>query len=319
MAVLTYSALTLAELAKRTHNGQIQTIAEVLSKTNAILKDAPYIQANGETSHTTTVRTSLPTGTFRKINEGVTPSVSTTKQVVENIAMLEDYSRVDAALVELASDPAAFRLTEDVAFLEGLNQTVASAIFYSTNAGSPEKFKGLAARVTSASASNAVDAGGSGSDLTSVWVVKWGPKAAYLIYPKNHRTFGLQMTDKGKVTTYDSNLRLYEAYITHWQWFIGLVVEDDRCIQRICNIETSGTSHIFDEDYLIQAINKLPSTDGAVIYVNKTIGTQMDIIAKDKSNVQYSVANVFGEEVTTFRGLPVRKCEAILDTETALS
>ncbi len=105
MATLSADRLTLVELAKRHKDGKVQAIAEVLNKVNSILDDAIWLPANGQTSHTTTQRLSLPAGSWRKLNEGVSREASHTKQIVENIGILEAYSQVDAALVELADDP----------------------------------------------------------------------------------------------------------------------------------------------------------------------------------------------------------------------
>jgi len=52
-----------------------------------------------------------------------------------------------------------------------------------------------------------------------------------------------------------------------------------------------------------------------VIYVNKTLKTQMDIDAKDKANVNYTTANVWGVPTLMFRGVPVKICEGIVNTE----
>jgi hypothetical protein len=58
---------------------------------------------------------------------------------------------------------------------------------------------------------------------------------------------------------------------------------------------------------------------GAVMYANSTVLAQMDNDAMDKSNVQYTVQNVYGEPVTHYRGIPVRRMDSILITEDALT
>jgi hypothetical protein len=91
---------------------------------------------------------------------------------------------------------------------------------------------------------------------------------------------------------------------------------------RIANIETAAgaKSNIFDDDILIRALRRCPANAaGLVIYANRTVLTQMDIRSKDKSNVNYSIADIFGVPTTTFRGFPVRQVDAILDTESALT
>ena len=328
MSTLTTNSLTLVELAKRTKDGNILKIAEVLNETNAILDDAAWVRGNGETSHTTTKRLSLPTGSWRKINEGVAMESSRTRQIVESLGMLEAYSQVDQALVDLSPDSREFRMSEDMAFVEGMSQTLAVTLMYGSRTQSPEEIDGFAVRyatLTTAGVSsvhNVHDNGGSGEDLTSVWLVQWGPDKVHLFYPRNSESVGLDMKDDGLITVYDSHSvpRPYKAYQTHFKVYAGLAVRDDRCIQRICNIETTGTTSIFDEDYVIQALREMPNGGaGAVMYANKTVLSQMDIAAKDKTNVRYGPEDVFGRPTMTFRGIPVRQVDAIHNKETQVS
>jgi hypothetical protein len=43
------------------------------------------------------------------------------------------------------------------------------------------------------------------------------------------------------------------------------------------------------------------------------------VAADDKTNVNYDARDPFGRPLMTFQGHPVRLCEAILDTESAVS
>ena len=52
-------------------------------------------------------------------------------QVRDGTGMLETYAEVDKSLVKLNGNEAAFRLSEDRAFIEGMNQTMAQTLFYS--------------------------------------------------------------------------------------------------------------------------------------------------------------------------------------------
>lgn len=319
MTTLSNANLTLVELAKRHFDGRLLQIAEVLSKSNAMLQDAPWIQANGASKHVTTKRTALPAGTWRKFNQGAAREASKTTQIEETMGMLQAYSQLDKDLVALAENPQEFRLTEDMAFLEGMSQTVATALLYSTTVGYPEKFDGFTVRYNDTDHASVTSNGGS-STLSSVWAIQWGPTKVHLIYPKGS-ALGLSMTDKGLATCYDASNNPFEAYMTHFGISVGLVVRDDRCVQRICNID-SGTSatYAFDEDYLIKQLRKMPGEgEGCVIYANQEILAQMDIITKDKTNVQHQPGNAFGMPTMFFRGFPVRKMDAILNTETAVT
>lgn len=319
--ITSYGQLTLFELANRIDpNGNLATIAEVLSENNEMLMDAKWVEANDTFSHKSTRRLSLPSGTWRKLNAGVAKQSSQTIPVVDVIGMLETYSEVDKALADAAPNPQAFRFSEAKAFLEGLSQTLAYTFIYGNANIDVEKFTGLAPRMASLATDHVIGCSGTGSDLTSVYVVQWGEDKVHMVYPKGSKA-GIYHEDKGQVTALDSSSNYFEAYRDWFKIHCGLVVRDERCIKRVCNIETAGTSNLFDEDKLIQAINNMPNRGrGGVIYVNPTLHTQMDIALKDKTNVNFTYADgLGGVPVLTFRGLPVRTMEQIVNTETALT
>jgi len=189
MATLATTNPTLADVAARmTPDGKIDpNIVEMLSETNEILDDMTVIEANGFTEHKTTVRSGLPSGTWRKLNYGVQPEKSRTVQVKDSMGMLETYAEVDKALADLNGNSAAWRMSEDRAFIEGINQNMATTLFYGDSSLDPEKFMGLAPRYNSLSAENAmniIDAGGTGSDNASIWLIVWGPNTCHTIYPR---------------------------------------------------------------------------------------------------------------------------------------
>jgi hypothetical protein len=321
MATLTaQSQLTLLELAKRTDpTGNLAVIAEVLARDNEILQDAPWLEANDVFSHKVTQRFKLPTGSWRKLNAGVANEASATREVRETLGMLETYSEVDKDLADAAPNPKQFRSQEAAAFLEGLSQTLASTIIYGNAAVDTEKFTGLAPRMD-ALATNVLGCSGTGADLSSLYIVQWGETRVHLVYPRGSKNLGVKHTDLGEVTLEDASGYNFQGYRDHFQVKCGLVVRDERCIARVCNIETSGTSNILDDDKIVQVLNKMPMRgSGAVIYANATILSQLDVLAKDKTNVQYGPADAFGRPVMYFRGIPVRKVDAILDTESALT
>ena len=156
MAVLSGNALTLVDFAKRLDpDGKTPMIAELLAQNNEILTDMLFMEGNLPTGHRTTVRTGLPTVYWRLINQGVQPSKSTTAQVDEGIGMLESYSEVDRDLAELNGNVSSFRLSEAQAFIEAMNQEMASTFFYGNSGLDPEEFNGMAVRYNDLSADNA--------------------------------------------------------------------------------------------------------------------------------------------------------------------
>lgn len=325
MATLdTTAQLTWAEVAKRIGlKGETLAIIEVLQKSNPIMQHAPMIEANGVTDHKLVRRAAEPGGSWRQINGGVTPETSATIEVREVLAELMSYMEIDRTLVKLDPNPKQFIQDEANAFLSGMGKTLAYNVFYGNNVTHPDRFTGLAPRLNSTSQTNVVSAGGSGNDLSSVWVVQWGRTKAGLLYPRGHRKMGIQRTVEGFLTITDSDGKKRPVYQESYAANIGMFVGDDRCIARICNIETSGTTNIFDEDLLIQVLNRMPDQGmGARIYCSTTVKSQMDVLVKDKTNVYFQPdqgSSLGGVEVMKFRGIPVHICESILDTEAVVS
>lgn len=330
MTTTTSTNPTLVDVAKRLDpNGKIDTIVEMLAETNEIIADATFVEGNLPTGHRTTVRTGLPTPTWRKLYGGVQPTKSRTAQVTDNTGMLEAYAEVDKALADLNGNTAAFRLSEDRAHIEGMNVEFASTLFYGNEGTEPEAFTGFAPRYNSLSAENAdniVDATGSGSDNTSIWLITWGPNTCHGIYPKGSKA-GLQMTDKGQVTIEDvdgAGGRM-EAYRSHYRWDVGLTLRDWRYVVRIANIDISDLSTLANTKnlvtWMIQAAERIPTfgMGRSAFYVNRTIREKLrlGILEKISSNLTYE--SVAGKRVMTFDGIPVRRCDALVNTETVVA
>ena len=240
MTTLATTHPTLLDVTKRLDpNGKIDTIVEMLMQTNDVLADMVWVEGNLPTGHRTTARTGLPSPTWRKLYGGVQPSKSRTAQVTESLGMLEAYAEVDKALADLNGNTAAFRLSEDRAFIEGMNQEMASTLFYGNEATEPEAFTGFSPRFNDQTAANGENILTSadtpdGTDNASIWLVVWSPNTVHGIYPKGS-TAGLQMTDKGQVTieNVDNAGGRMEAYRSHYRWDMGLCVRDWRYVVRI--------------------------------------------------------------------------------------
>jgi hypothetical protein len=240
---LSTTQLTLVDLASRTDpEGRIPKVAELLSQTNEILEDAVFKEGNLPTGERVVIRTGLPTVYFRMLNAGVPTSKSTTAQVDEACGMMEARSHIDSKLLALNGNSAEFRLSEDSAFLEAMNQSQADTMFYGNPATDQKVYLGLATRYGAISgagnAQNILDAGGTGSNNTSIWLVVWGTNTVYCPFPKGSKA-GLEMRDLGEESVQDGSGNWYQAARTLYQWDNGLVVKDWRYVVRICNINVT--------------------------------------------------------------------------------
>ena len=327
--------VTLADLARRSDKeGKIQKIVEMLNQTNEIITDMMFVEGNLPTGHLTTVRTGLPSATWRKLNYGVQPAKSTTAQVTDTCGMLEAYAEVDKRLADLNGNAGEFRLSEDQAFIESMTQEMADTLIYGDPSKNPAKFLGLAPRYAKLSTDstkigyNIVNAGGTVEDInSSVWLVVWGPNTVHGIVPKSS-TAGLSHRDLGEVTLLDANGGKYQGYRTHYKWDMGLTVRDWRYAVRIANINmTKLLAQASDaavlSELFIKATKLIPSMGMGrpVFYANKDIATYLEIQALNKSNVHLSVKEGVdgGAPVTSWRGIPIRRVDKILSTEKVVS
>lgn len=321
---------TLADLTSRmTSDGKIDPmVVEMLAQTNEVVDDMTVIEANGFTEHKTTVRSGLPSGTWRKLNYGVQPEKSRTVQVKDSMGMLETYAEVDKALADLNDNKAAWRLSEDRAFIEGLNQTMATTLFYGDSSVDPEKFMGLTPRYNSLSAENKgniLTGAGTGNTNTSIWLVVWGPNTMHSLYPKGSQA-GLSSRDLGEQTLTDTNGGMYQGYRTHYKWDLGFTLRDWRYAVRIANIKTAdlkkdaatGADLV---DLMIQAQELIPNLGlgRPVFYCNRQISSYLRRQITNAKNVNITREEVAGKKVTAFDGIPVRRTDALLNTEATVS
>lgn len=331
MATLSTNNPTLLDVATRSDpDGKIAVVAEILNETNEILMDAVWIEGNLPTGHRTTVRTGIPAPTWRRLYGGVQPTKSTTAQITDATGMLEAYAEVDKALADLNGNTSEFRLSEDRAFIEGMSQEAAENIFYGDETVDQERITGLVPRyntvnpATALNAANVIDAGGTGADNASIWLVGWGPNTIHGIYPKGSQA-GLQMQDMGEVTieNVDGNNGRMQAYRSHYRWDLGLTVRDWRYAVRICNIDRSeltpdASTGANLPELMFEGQERIPNLASARFawYMDRTIITKLrQQTAAGVRQSTLTTEQVGGVMVTSFNGMPIRRVDALAVNE----
>jgi len=348
MAAIATHNPTLADWVKRRDpDGTIAMIANILAQTNEILDDAVFKQANGATGHQVTVATGLPDVYWRSFNEGIKPSKGRTAQLTEGIGMLESRSEVDRALASLEDDEAAFRLSESRLRLEAMNQTMTSTMFYGNSAADPKQFMGLAARYSSLLAGNSQNViscnDGTATALaqTSIYLVGWGDETVFCTFPKGSNA-GIQQEDLGVMDVdvfndagaYTGKMR---ALVDWYCWQNGLVVKDWRYAARICNIQVSDLTGLVETQLptatafniihaMSKAVYRIPNLGlcRPAFYMNRTAHSALARMAMEKSIGALALEaghNQFGtpRRYMSFLGVPIRRCDAILNTEAVVS
>jgi len=289
---------TLIDIAKSYGpDGKVATVAELLNQSNELIQYMNFVEGNLPTGHKGVVRTGLPTVQLRSFYRGVKVSKSGRATIEDVCAMAEGRNEIDKDLADLNGNTAAFRLSEGLAFIEAMNQTFAQQLVYGDTSINPDGVLGLAPRYNSLSATNAqniIDAGGTGSDNTSVWLIVWGENTVTGIYPKGSQA-GLQQQDLGEIDAFDESNDRFRAYAELWKWKFGLHVKDWRYAVRIANIDVSdltgqtGTQAITAATWLnklmIKALARIPSMGmgTATFMASRTVKEMLSVAALDKS------------------------------------
>lgn len=333
MATLASNVMTLADIAKRMDPNlkDVANVVEVLAAQNDLLKLMPFMEGNLPTGHRTTIRAGLPTVGTRRINQGVKPSKSATKQVDEGTMLLEAFSEVDVEAIRLGGNEAQLRAQEDVATLEAMNQFYSTSFLYGNTAQYIDRFQGLSPRYGLKSGEyggQILDAGGTGSDNTSIWLLGLGERGVHGIYPAGTNA-GIERHDMGEQLIVDSAAGTRRVVkMTRHVWHGGMAIKDWRHAVRIANIDVSDLATFGSGSdtsakllrLMIQALNKIPGNPNGyglryVFVMNKTAKTWADIMQVEKPNAFFTTKEINGQEFTAFRNIPVVTMDALTDAE----
>lgn len=326
MAAVGQNYLTLVERAKRLGSGKdagkVMTVAELLSETNDIIADIPYVDANEGTTHKIGMRVGLPTTYWKQMNKGTPSSLSRVVQQKEGTAVLKTVGVADVDMPDVNS----LRSDEMVASMSALSNDMATEAIYGT-AADQEGLVGLAHRysdVTAGNGQNIIKMGGVGADNTSIWLIGFGRRAIFGALPKGFGA-GIKHTDYGVQPERDADGNTFMAHRDEYSFASGLCVQDWRYAVRLCNIDVSAAladpdgSTVAIINNMIKAMHRVPSLTTAGVkfgfYMNRDMMTALDIQGTNKSNAYFTSSEVEGVTRTKFRGIPLRLCDAILSSE----
>jgi hypothetical protein len=328
MATLGATFVDLIDVYKQQDGkGNFVDVIEILAEMNPILDDAMAVECNKGTTHLHTVRSGLPTVTWGLLYKGTPQSKSGKTQVEDTTGFVEGMSTVDQRLLDLSKNEGAVRLSEAMSYLEAMNQEVATRLFYGNSASDPEQFMGLSPRFNDLAAPNGnqiIDAGGTGVDNTSIWFVTWGENQCHLLYPEGTQA-GVNRQDMGSQRVLDAAGDPYYAKEEKFTWHIGLAVKDWRYVARIANIDVSlmAAGSVALYTFLRKAYYKLQTRRVAggrtAIYCNRDVLEALDALATNAgasdSFIRLKPMEIEGKEVMTYRGIPIRETDAIINAE----
>src|SRR5690606_30882321 len=124
-----------------------------------------------------------------------------------------------------------------------------------------------------------------------------------------------------------ANNNRFRALMDLWQWKVGIALSDWRYVVRIPNIEVAALAAASSSPdltgLLTEALYRIPEPGMGrmAIYCNRTVITHLDRQrqAKVAQGGGLNYENVDGKMTLTFRGIPIRKCDSILNTETLVA
>jgi hypothetical protein len=329
-------------VTRMTNNNDTLDVAEVLNETNEVIEDAIVQVSTDMTSHVFARRTALPAVSWVKLGNGWNATTGLLNQVREQIGQLKARFLAPQDIMDIQPNPAKYRMQQERAYIESMGQELSNTLFGNFSSGTlspttepPEEFAGFQRRYASLGTTDTnfvINNGNTtGSDNTSVWFIQWGAGKTYLISPRN-APGGLSKMDKGltlvsgdnsvasTTATMNNPTNQLWAFITEFAWRVGLAVEDLRTVKRLANIDSvAGSTFTLDEDKIIQIKNNFKSRDMVSMYMNETVFTQLEILAKDKVNVHWSENNPFGRPQLFFQNMPVRRSDAISNEEPILT
>ena len=334
MSTYGITALTFDDLRKRMDpDGKIAWVMEIMAQSNPIMQQIPWMEGNLPTGNQTTLRTSYPHPQLRRINRGIKPSKSTTRQIVDTCCIMEGMSQVDVRTIGLAPNKEGTRRSEDTAFAEGFTQDVAKYIFYGDTDTNPDEFNGFSVRMDHFTGDKGtfgyqtINADGTAANKqTSLYIVDWGENAVTGIYPKGSKA-GLSVEDKGEQLIKDEDGGTYPALVTWFSWDAGLAVQNLRKVAAIRNIDMDKNPADVTQakrkelvEKIIIAKNRIVNPKRPIIYVSENVYTLLELYLNDKANIYVTQSEAMnGIKKLYVQGLEVCKCDALKETESVIA
>lgn len=315
--------------------GQAQgTIAEILEKDNPVIEDITWKEGNLITGERTWVRTGKPAVSFRRYNQGVARSKGTVGAFDEASTQLAATSQMDRALAILGGNPARARMNFAKPFFQSMNDEFSETLFYGNAFYESKEFTGLAPRYNDLDGPTGdyiIDAGGTGTDNRSMWLINWDPDLITGIFPIGTKAGLMHMdTTANKAAgpdgypigdlVDDADGNPYLAYTDWFQWEMGIAVKDHRHAVRAANIDfsllTADRSTGADlEDLMVQMIERIQATgSNAAFYAPRPLGGFLRRQALSDMRTGRSMLGfeqIGGRRVTTFDGIPIRSLDAL--------
>jgi len=304
---------TLLDVAKHNNDDGVVGIIDETIRTHPELMQIPAEDIEGQ-SYDTLVRVDVPTGGFRGANEGRAAAKGTWENRHVQTFIADCSVECDQAVADtFHKGREVYLAREAAAVLEGQWRALCSQFYYGDDTSvatsiAANKEKGFPGLVEMYDSTNMeVTTGGSGSDLSSAWLIKFGEAWLHWVFGQNGR---IVRGDIQQVRLTDGSDNPYDGYRLPMLGYIGCQMVNKKSIVRVKCIEPDNK---LTDALLYQALDKFPA------------GVSPDIILMSRRSRRYlrdgrTATNATGQPApnpTEFEGVPIFVTDAISDAESA--
>lgn len=358
-----YNLLSVHPLFK---NGKYNDPCRNMFRNNILMTDAFVQPANDLLSHTGSYGIYAGRGAEAiKVGGFRTTSTVAWGTFKDDISIFSDASAIPKDVADLRGTE--WVSEEEATKANSFMQSCENHLLYGTNGPTPdtfvtdsgtsvtptpapEKYTGLAARFrtpdngdstydamnpdpSTAAQQGVWSAGGTGTDTTSIWFIRWGRRACSLITPENDPQYGLKIEDHGlrdelsvDSTTHEPN-GYRRVYRTEYEYKHGVSIypgeNQGHHVARLRNVENSTSAdHTNLKGIIYQIIEEyfLRATDALFMYLPPRMMTIFDVLYEAKTNIQFTLENPYALAPEQWAGkVFMRACPAISKRETAVA
>lgn len=324
MAEFKTSGRSLYDMVKNLDaNGNAIKTAEVLQKACPMLKDAPVVPANNILTHKVSIRTSLPKAEAKRLNQGVGGSFGSCENREFGMKEYQSLPWIDKMEFKYAKDPNEVRQSNMEGILQGWSQSLEGDMLYdSIAANGADSIDGIAHYCSKLEGNRVISAGGTGSNLTSIYLVAWDEAmGAFDIVPQND-TAGIVFNVLGDAVIPDPNDPKKRIAVEQYEVgaSLGFAMKDTRAVARIANIDVSNvTSDTLNPELIMKALSQFPSylRDKVVMYMPREVELALQLAANKKENASFVFGSteLYADRLNTFNSTPIRLSEMISTAE----
>lgn len=254
-----------------------------------------------------TVRTHLPSVSFRHYNEGTARTKSAYEDRIFQTAILDHQVAVDKKLVDGALDPARALENHMVGAIEASFRHIGKQMYYGT--GNDEKgFPGLLAQMM-IDADHEVDVTGTAAK-SSVFFVRVARESLQFLFGSGTT---INMQEDWKIETiHDAEGNPYQAFVNWLTGSVGLRLANRQACVRIKNIGTATDKTLTDK-HMFSAYQKFVDACGAEPTHIFMTGRSQEQLRSSRTATNATGAPV--PLVDNFQGIPILRSASISNAE----